>query len=121
MKDLNLVELPNFNDPEAAAFAWFKEYNAKNKALAELAILKRKTSDKVVIKSLNNGLCERLIALVENHNGLPIGVICNRLRSYKKQDIEQAINSLVDGGVFHIENRYSKANGRYFYFVFAAK
>ena len=119
MKDLNLVELPNFNDPEMAAIAWFREYNAKNKALAELAGLKRKDSKKVTIKSLNSGLQERLIALVENNNGISLGIICNRLRGYKKQDIEQAINSLIDNGVFYIEMNRKKQDNREVIFVFA--
>ena len=120
MKDLNLVELPNFNDPEAAAFAWFKEYNAKNKALAELASLKTKSSEKVVITSFNKGLRERLIHLVENHNGLSVGIIYNRMRTYKKQDIDQAINNLVDDGVFYVERHCKKENKRDFFVVFAA-
>ncbi len=119
MKDLSLVELPNFNDPEMAALAWFREYNAKNKALAELASLKRKDSQKVTIESLNSGLRERLIALVENNNGISLGIICNRLRSYKKQCIEQAINSLIDSGVFYIEMNRKKQDNREFFLVFA--
>lgn len=121
MKDVLLVELPNFNDPESAALAWFKEYNAKNKALAELSRIKREneTNEKIYIKNQNIGLRERLIALVEENNGISLGIICNRLRSYKKQDIERTINELIDKDVFYVEKHCKKQDNRKFFLVFS--
>ena len=121
MKDLALVELPNFNDPEAAALAWLKEYNAKNKALAELASLKRKKkfNEKIFVKNQSSGLKEKIVALVEKNNGISLGIICNRMRGYKKQDIERAISDLIDKDVFYVEMNRKKQDNREFFLVFA--
>ena len=56
-----------------------------------------------LFNDIDNTLKNRVLSVIERNNGITFGVLCNRLRQFKKSEIIRVIDKMIDDGVLRSE------------------
>lgn len=69
----------------------------------------------------DSGLAARVLSLVTKEHGETLGVICNRLRSTPKAQVEALLNKMVESGMITVVECKHPSNGKIFKKFFGAQ
>ena len=60
----------------------------------------------------NSAIAPKIANMIASEDGITLGVICDRIRSRKKEDIEHVLNEMVEADIAYVIETYNRFNKR---------
>ena len=55
------------------------------------------------LNEIDNTLNNRILSVIERNNGITLGVLCNRLRQFKKSDVKNLLDEMITSRIIRFE------------------